>query len=109
MALGSLEIFFLVLILVAIVLQILLYKNYKQSKSLNLVFIINMVFVILLSYIGYTALPVNFVGQKIMALAWLLIAIIGIQVKLKTNQSLMVSKLIFTVATVGALAQILFV
>ena len=109
MALGILSIFFGVLVVVAIVLQFLLYKNKEGSKSNNIIFIINMIFVIFLSYIAYTALPINFTGQKIIALVWSIIAIIGIIVKLKTKQAEMVSKLILTVATVGALVQNLFV
>ncbi len=68
MALGVLMIIFIVLIIAAIIIQILLYK--KESK--NSVFIINMLFGVILSYLTFTFSPMNFTEQKFLAIDWVL-------------------------------------
>lgn len=108
MALASLEIMFIVLIVVAIILQILLYRSNNLSNN-NIIFIVNMVFVFLLSYIAFTTFPINETGKRALSIVWPILAVVGIIMKIKTKQSPMASKLFLTVATVGALVQILFI
>lgn len=104
MALGVLTIIYIMLIVVALIVQIALYKNKYQSK--NGVFIINTLLGIILSYIAYSSLPTNFTGQRILAAGWGIISIIAIILKLSTKKSVMISKTMLSVAIVGGLSQL---
>lgn len=62
MALGVLQVLIIILIIAAVISQILLYR--RKSTSGNSIFIINMLFGILLSYMVFSALPTNYTGQE---------------------------------------------
>lgn len=61
-ALGVLEVVFVILIVIAVILQISLYKS--NSEKQNAVYIGNIALGIILSYLAYTSLPVNFTAQR---------------------------------------------
>lgn len=102
MALGILMIVFIVWIIVSIIIQILLYK--KESK--NSVFMINMLFSMLLSYITFTSLPMNYTEQKVIAIAWGGLSLLALALKLKEGNFIIVSKVMLTIAIVGSLVQL---
>ena len=106
MALGVLMIFYLVLIIIAAIIQFLLYKSKYKSK--NSIFFINMLFVIFLAYIAYTALPTNYTVQKSIAILWASIAVIAVVLKLITGKSSVVSKVMLSLAIVGSFLQLYF-
>lgn len=64
MALGDFDDFFILLIISAITIQILLYKQKNESK--NTVFIINMLFGVFLSLLAFIALPINNTEQRVL-------------------------------------------
>lgn len=105
MALGYLKIFFIVMIITAVVLQILLYSS--NNKSNNLVFILNMLLGVFISFMVYTALPSNASGQKLAAASWGLMAILAFIIRLTTNKSSIISKVVITVAILGGLGQLI--
>lgn len=106
MALGVLFIFYLVLISVAVILQFLLYKS--KYKSSNGIFIINMLFVIFLTYLAYTALPTNYTIQKSIAIFWASFAVLAVVLKLITGKSSVVSRVILSLSIIGSFLQLYF-
>lgn len=105
MALGILGIIYILLLVLAVALQILLYKS--KGKSQIGIFIVNALFVLLLAYLSFTSLPTNFLGQRILAASAVLIAIIAVVIRLKAKKFTFPSKLMLTLATLGSLALLL--
>lgn len=104
MALGVLMIFYVVLIGIAAVLQFFLYRN--KDKSKNIIFIINMLFGLFLSYLVYSSLPMNYTGQKILAIALGAISVLALALKLKDEKYILISKIMFSVSIVGGLLKL---
>ena len=96
---------YIVLIVIAVVVQILLYKS--KSDSLNSIFIMNVLLGITLSFITYTSLPSNFALERILAATWGIISIFSAVIKLRTKEYSLVSKLMISVAIVGSIVQLL--
>lgn len=105
MALGSLMILFIVLVILAVILQILLYKNNNRSKNSNMLFIINTIFSLFLSFMAFSALPSNFTGQKSLALAWGALGLLALILKFTSKTPTIISKLMLTISILGALVQ----
>lgn len=106
MALGILSIIFISLIVVAVVLQILLYKGGKNSSN-NIAFLLNIALVILLSFLIFSSLPSNFTMQKIISISWSALALLSLLLRSKGKDLLSTSKIILTIAIIGSLAQLL--
>lgn len=104
MALGVLMVTFIVLFIIAVVLQILLYR--RQNKSNNGIFIINMLFGIVLSYLAFTSLPSNYTGQRSLALVFGLVAVLALVLKFTNRKFIFVSKVMLTVTIIGTLVQL---
>lgn len=97
MALGILLIVFIVLAIVSIVSIALLYLV-KDPKGNNVVFVVNVILGILISYMNVTALPDNYLILRTVAGAFGALSIIGIVLKLMRQE--MLAK-IFVTASVG--------
>ena len=95
---------FIVIIIAAVVLQILLYKD---KSGTNTIFILNIALVILVSYITFTALPTNFGSQRFISIAWSLVALLALILKSRSKKSLNTSKILLTIAMIGAIVQML--
>ena len=106
MALGYLMILFIVLVILAIILQILLYKNNNRSQNSNLVFIINTIFSLFLSFMAFSALPSNFTSQKFLAIVWGVLGLLALILKFTSRIPTIISKLMITVSILGALVQL---
>lgn len=106
MGLGILKILFIVLIVTAFITQILLYRR-KSGSGISL-FIINMFLGILLSYLAFTALPTNYTSQRGIAIAWGVLAVLAVVLKLTTNRFIMASKILLSIAIIGGLVQLIF-
>ena len=104
MALGVLFIVFNVLTVIAVFIQILLYKNGNEAK--NGIFILNMLLGVVLSYMAFSALPMNFTGQRTLAIVWGVSAVAGMVLKLTGGKFIMLSKILLTVSIVGSLVQL---
>lgn len=96
MALGILVIVNIVSIVIAIGFQILLYK----TKSSNSIFIINMLFSLLLSYLAFTAMPTNFTVQRTIAILMGVIAVLAIVMKFRSEKLVLFSKVILSISIV---------
>jgi hypothetical protein len=103
MALAILSILFTAIIIIAITIQFLLYKNNNQSK--NTVFIINVLFELGLSALVFSSLPSDYTGQRIVAVSLGVLSILAVLVKLKSS-NLLVSKMMLSVAIIGSLVQL---
>ncbi len=99
MALGTLMIFNIVLVITAVILQVLLYKN----KETNTIFIINMLFGVLLAYMAYTSFPTNFTMQRILVIGLGILSILGILLKFNSEKFIVVSKVMLSVSIFGSL------
>ncbi|MFD1928314.1 hypothetical protein ACFSFY_09600 [Sporosarcina siberiensis] len=105
MALGILEILFIILIITAVITLVLLHR--RKGGSGNSIFIINMLLGIFVSYLAFTALPTSYTGQRVLATAWGLIAVLAVVLKLTNQKLITVSKVLLTIAIIGGLAQLL--
>ena len=104
MALGLLKVLYIVLVVIAVIIQLLLYRNKNELK--NGVFIINMLFGIILSYMIFSSLPTNFTNQRILAIVWGLIATTAVILKLKSEKLIMASKIMLSVSIIGGFFQL---
>lgn len=104
MALGVLEIIYIVLVITAVIIQALLYKS--KNKSQNNIFIINMLFALLLTYMVFTALPTNYMGQRILVIVLGALSLLAVLVKLKSEKLFLASKVMLTVSVFGNLVQL---
>lgn len=100
MALGILEIMYIILIVLAIGIQVLLYK----SKSNNSIIIVNMVFGLLLSYLAFTTFPTNFAVQRTLAIAMGIVAILAVVIKFRSEELVLLSKIALSISIVVSLA-----
>lgn len=67
MALGILSIIFIILVVAAVMLQVLLYKVTKNPKTNDWIFILNILLGVIVSFMAFSALPSNFIGQRAVA------------------------------------------
>lgn len=102
MALGLLAVLFGVLLALAVILQLLLYK-----RDDNYIFLLNMVFGIIVSYLAFTGLPTNFTGSRIIALLWGLLAILAMVLRRKETLPITRGKRVINLAIVGGLIQLI--
>lgn len=106
MALGILSIIFIVLGVGAIIGQVLLYKGTGKDNSDEWIFILNLFLAVVISYLNYSALPDNFLGQRAIALLWGILAVIAFPLKIKFPKLLNVSKALLTISIIGGLIQL---
>lgn len=98
MALFILALMYLTIVIVTITLQVLLYK-----KNLNkTIFILNVLFSLSLSALAFTSFPLNFTIHRSLAVAFGVLTMFSIFVKLKSTH-LLASKWILTIAILGNL------
>ncbi len=95
-------ILFVILGIIAVAIQFLLYK--KEAR--NSIFIINMLFAIVVSYLTFTSLPTNFTSQRFLAIGWSLIAIVAVILKLNVKINPNISKVILSLSVLGSLLQL---
>src|SRR5699024_11457514 len=106
MSLGILLVFYIILVILAGIIQYLLYKS--KHKNNNKIFFINMIFAIFLSYVSFTALPNNFSVQKFIAIAWSLIAIFAVIIILIYVNYSMLSKIMLFLFISGGFLRLFF-
>ena len=104
MALGILNILYMILIIIAVVVQVLLYKDKDESK--NSIYIINMLFGIILAYLAYTSLPTNFTSQKIIALVFGIIPILAVILKSRDKSFITISKVMLSLSIIVGIVQL---
>lgn len=105
MALGILLIVFIVIAIVSIVSIVLLYLV-KDPKGNNIVFVVNVMLGILISYINVTALPDNYLVPRTVAGAFGTLSIIGIVLKLMRQE--MLAKIFVTASVALGVLQLFF-
>lgn len=106
MALAVLGIIYVVIIIAVLVMQVLLYKSHEDSSNINIIFGINMLIGIALSVMAFTSLPSNYVIQRVFAVVWGILAVLGMIINLKRKDLLLISKLLLTTSIIGSLAQL---
>ena len=102
---GELAIIFAVLIGGALVLQFLLYKGGKGTN--NTIFLLNLALVVIIGLLNYSSQPSNYVLQKVISLTWIVIGAMAFFLKSKGKESLATSKILLTIALVGAIIQMI--
>lgn len=101
MALGVLMVTYIVLLIIAAVLQILLYR--RQNKTNNGIFLVNMLLGIILAYLAFTSFPSNYTGQRSIALVFGIVAVLALILKFTNRKFIFVSKIMLTVTIIGTL------
>ena len=105
MALGVLNIMYIVIVIVAIIVQILLYiKKYKLNAA---IFVINILFVFMTSVLAFSSLPSNFALQRVVAIAWAVIAILAALLRLRDEKFDFISKIMISIAMAGSIVQLM--
>ncbi len=107
MALGILAIIYIVIIIAIISSQILLYKTNTKLENEGIYFMLNIILIFILSYIVYTSLPTNYAIQKILSLVWSGLAALAFMIKINTNKTLMIAKIMLTIGIAGNLVQLI--
>lgn len=105
MALAISKILFIIVIIAAVFTQFFLYRRKNQSG--HSLFIINMLVGIVLSYLAFTALPANYTGQKVLAIAWGVIAVVAVVLKVTNEKFITLSKILLSIAIIGGVIQLL--
>lgn len=103
MALGISKIIFIVLIILVILGQLFLYKISRRHS----VVIGNALLGLIISYMVFTSLPSNYTGQRGLSLFWGILALIALVLDLRTEDTLLISKIILTISVVGGIIQLL--
>lgn len=105
MALGYMMLLYVLIVLIAALAQTFLYMG--QYKDKIIIFLANMVLGIGLSYLAFTSLPTNFTSQRIIAIIWGVLAVIGMILKLTSKeQTSLISKIVLSISIVGSLIQL---
>lgn len=103
-ALGVLEVVFVVLVVIAVILQISLYKS--NSKKQNAVYIGNIALGIILSYLAYTSLPVNFTAQRSLTIGLGALVLLAFLLKFIIKKHEFISKWLLSIAVIGSFIQL---
>lgn len=101
---DELAIIYAVLISAAVLLQFLLYKGGRKISN-NTIFLLNVALIAVLAFINFSSQPSNFVIQKIISIAWIVLAGLAFVLKSKGKESLDTSKKLLTIALIGAIIQ----
>ena len=106
MALGILELIFIILALLAAVGQFFLYRKNLSSTTNKWVFAANVALAVVIAYLAYSALPTNYTTQRTLALIWGFIPLMSLQLRTKSENRVMLSKAMLTLSMVAALTQL---
>lgn len=104
MALGTLSIIYGALVIIAVILQALLYKGGRGSKTT--IYVANMIFALLVNWIAFSALAINFTGLRALALIVGAISVLALVIKVKSDKLSLVSKILLSLSVVGGLVQL---
>lgn len=102
MALAYLMIFSIFLVILALGLQVFLY-----SRGNGWAYGLNAGLGLLLSYLNYSALPTNYRGARLLALAWGVLGLLGLGLARTRASSL--TRALMTLAVLGGILQLLVV
>lgn len=101
MAIGFLQIFILVLLVMSILGIFLLFTN-KNKMVKNILFYFLVILTMFITYINISSLPMNYLVQKIIALVPLVIAIIAMVIKIKKSEKMSIANIIITISVIIA-------
>lgn len=95
---------YIVLFIFVVIGQFLLYKNSEK----NIGFIWNTILGIFLSGLIFTALPSNFIVERVISLTWGTLAIGALIIGNFTQKNRLISKILFSVAVIGGSIHLFF-
>lgn len=95
---------YIVLFIFVVIGQFLLYKNSEK----NIGFIWNTILGIFLSGLIFTALPSNFIVERVISLTWGILAIGALIIGNFTQKNRLISKILFSVAVIGGSIHLFF-
>ncbi len=98
MALGILLILYVVIITCALIIQVSLYKS--KNTSSTLLFIINLLFSLFLSYLAFTSLPTNYTGQRTVIVLFAVLSIVAVLLNVWNNKFALASKVMLSIAII---------
>ncbi len=106
MALGVLELIFYGLGILALLMQVLLYKGGMSETVEKVVYGGNVVLALAVVGILYTSLPSNFSGPQLVAVLWGVLAVVSLMFLYTRNSNKQVGKYIVSLSLLGALVQL---
>lgn len=104
MALGILLIMYIGLAIIALLTQFLLYKD--KDLTSNNIYILNMLFSFVLSFVAFTSLPTNEETLRILAISMAFISALAVFLKVSNKRFAMLSKLMLTFSIIGSFVQL---
>lgn len=107
MALGYLTILFITITIISVLSIFILYisKNYKVKDA---TFYFLAIFSLLLAFMSMTSLPSNFFFQRFISIAFGLLSIMGVIIKIKNSKNTNVAYLLVTASTILNLFTLFF-
>ena len=103
---GELAIIYAVVFGGALVLQFLLYKGGNKGTN-NTIFLLNLALVVIIGLINYSSQPSNYVLQKVISIAWIVLGALAFFLKSKGKESVGTSKILLTIALIGGIIQMI--
>lgn len=107
MALGYLTIFYIAITLISILGILFLYLS-KNQKTKDKIFYALVIWSVLVTFFNVTALPSNFLIQRILAIVIGLIAMIGFILKIKTPKNTHISYFLVSLSVILSIIDIFF-
>ena len=107
MALGFLMILYVSILLLAII-GIILMLTIKKEKYVNIVFVMNAVFSLILTYLHATSLPTNFYLEITVAYAFGVLTIVALVLKFGLKKYEQLAKYLVLLSIIGGVYGMLF-
>ncbi|MEG2038147.1 MAG: hypothetical protein RRZ73_00320 [Oscillospiraceae bacterium] len=107
-ALGALLVVYLVLAVLVLAGVITLFIV-KKEKTNNVILVLLALLTILLSYLGATSMPTNYIFEQVIAWTWGVLAIVGVALNFFTPKFAKYTKYLVMFAAAASLIDIIFI
>lgn len=108
MALGSLNILYMILIVLAIIGTVMIYIKKGNDITGNGIFSAVSLLGLIISWFNYTALPSNYTGSRIIALGWGILSLIAVIIKFTSKDKGSIARFVLTISVLGGLINLIF-
>lgn len=96
---------FIILLIVGGGLQYVLYSGNDSKIKYNTLFILNVLFAIMFSYVIFILLPTNYTSQRVLSFVWAGLAIASFIIKSLRKDLALIGKITLSIAYVGLVVQ----
>lgn len=100
---GELLIFLVISYIVGLVLQFFLYKKNSNGDTKSIIYLLNVLYAMGLSYLAYTSLPSNYTLQKNITLIFGLLSVVSFIFKNRKIGRIAVNNMMITLSILGSI------